>query len=134
MFPTPRQPQTTPRQCGVAARPVEASPPRLRLWRWQSALSCLAGCQRSGRKLASTLGCQGPALRDGIACRVLPTESGTVIRSWEICCGDILKPLFQSAVWGEGRGRLLLNLLRAAFPQLIEHCQERLSKCNIWKR
>ncbi|XP_006069398.1 G-rich sequence factor 1 isoform X1 [Bubalus bubalis] len=44
---------------------------------WQSAPSCLAGCQRSGRKLASTLGCQGPALRDGIASRVLPTESKT---------------------------------------------------------
>ncbi|XP_055444733.1 E3 ubiquitin-protein ligase MARCHF11-like isoform X3 [Bubalus kerabau] len=42
---------------------------------WQSAPSCLAGCQRSGRKLASTLGCQGPALRDGIASRVLPTRS-----------------------------------------------------------
>ena len=42
---------------------------------WQSAPSCLAGCQRSGRKLASTLGCQGPALRDGIASRVLPTVS-----------------------------------------------------------
>ncbi|XP_055444731.1 serine/threonine-protein kinase LMTK3-like isoform X1 [Bubalus kerabau] len=41
---------------------------------WQSAPSCLAGCQRSGRKLASTLGCQGPALRDGIASRVLPTS------------------------------------------------------------
>lgn len=63
------------RRCAVAARPVEASPPRWKLWAVAKRSKLLSWCQRSGRKLASTLGCQGPELRDGIASRVLPTLS-----------------------------------------------------------
>lgn len=42
---------------------------------WQSAPRCLGVLRLSGRKWASTPGCRGPAVRDGIAPRILPTGS-----------------------------------------------------------